>query len=77
MKLRKKILGPVLYWVLLLAALIILQTKHIINQDDGVILEGAWNMMHGRWIYSDFFEFVTPGSFLLIAGVWKLIGISY
>ncbi len=36
--------------------------------DEGVILHGAARILEGRRLYADFFEFLPPGSFLIVAG---------
>lgn len=64
-------------WLLLLVGLFLLQAVHPIDSDEGVILNGAWNLMHGRQLYKGFFEFVPPGGFVFLAGVWKISGVSY
>jgi hypothetical protein len=40
-------------------------------------LDGAWNLLNGRKLYIDFFEFITPGSFYIVLWVWKIFGVSY
>ena len=47
------------------------------NSDEGIITAGAWNMINGKEIYTDFFEFITPGSFYLIFFTWKIFGVSF
>ncbi len=62
----------------LCAALIaVIHTKHIYDADDGVTLDGAWNLLNGIVPYTDSFEFIPPGSFYLIYAVWELLGPSY
>jgi len=65
--------------VVLICAIIIalLHARHGPDADNGVILDGAWDLVNGRRIYVDFFEFVPPGSFYLVYAVWKLLGVSY
>jgi hypothetical protein len=57
--------------------LIALHTTHQLDSDEGLILHGAWSILNGRMLYTDFFEFVAPGSFYLIAILWKLFGAHY
>jgi hypothetical protein len=42
--------------------------------DEGVILHGAERILRGETLYRDFFEFLPPGSFLLVAAWMKAIG---
>jgi hypothetical protein len=51
--------------------------KHYINYDEGLTLSIAQDIYKGKKLYLDIFSFVTPGSFYLIAGIWKIFGISY
>ena len=53
------------------------QLHHIIDLDEGVILNGAWKMYNGEKIYKDFFEYVAPLSFYLVYFIFKIFGDSY
>ena len=64
-------------WSALLLIIIFLHQQNHLNSDEGVTLNGAWNLLNGRGLYSDFFEFVPPGSFYLIFGFWQIFGASY
>ncbi len=66
-----------LWWLALLLILFFFQSSHSLNSDEGVILEGAWNLINGRQLYFDFFEFIPPASFYLIYLSWLIFGISY
>ena len=44
--------------------------------DEGVLLEGSDRLLHGDKIYTDFFEFLPPGGFIIVAGWFRIIGIS-
>ncbi|NPC55447.1 ArnT family glycosyltransferase [Caenimonas soli] len=59
------------------ALLLVLHATHLLDSDEGLILHGAWSILNGRTLYTDFFEFVAPGSFYLIAAAWKLFGAHY
>ena len=37
--------------------------------DEGYLLHGAERLLRGRRLYIDFFEFLPPGSFVIVA-VW-------
>src|SRR4051812_19378079 len=45
--------------------------------DEGVLLHGADRILRGERLYVDFFEFLPPGGFLLVAGWLSATGISF
>lgn len=59
------------------AVLLVLHARNALDSDEGVILNGAWNLLHGRALYTDFFEFLAPGSFYLVLAAWKVFGSSF
>lgn len=59
------------------ALLIALHATHQLDSDEGLVLHGAWNILNGRTLYTDFFEYVAPGSFYLVAAAWKMFGAHY
>jgi hypothetical protein len=64
----------VLFFVL---AALLINWRHVINADEGVILNGAYNLFLGRVVYRDFFEFIGPASFYLVLLPFKIFGPSY
>src|SRR5262249_28462420 len=44
--------------------------------DEGVLLNGAERILRGSRLYTDFFEFLPPGGFLLTAAWFSVAGIS-
>lgn len=65
-------------WLLALAAfLCIIHFNHTLNGDEGITLNAAWRISQGERPYQDFFEFVGPASPYLVAGWWKITGVSY
>ncbi|MFH0755509.1 MAG: glycosyltransferase family 39 protein [bacterium] len=66
-----------LWWVGLFFASVFFHANHPLNSDEGVILNGAWNLINNRQLYIDFFEFIPPASFYLIFWLWKIFGVSY
>src|SRR5207244_2530956 len=44
--------------------------------DEGIILQGAQRILRGEVLYRDFFSFFTPGSYYLLAFLFKLFGSS-
>ncbi|MBU1614849.1 hypothetical protein KJ693_05985 [bacterium] len=75
---RDNILKPRnLWWPFLILVLLLFHANHPFNSDEGIVLSGAWNLINGRKLYIDFFEFVAPGSFYLVFWAWKIFGVSY
>lgn len=71
-------LSLVAYWAgfTLLAAL--LNWGHLVDQDEGLTLAGAWRVSLGQAPYTaEFFDFVTPGSFYFLAAAFRLFGSTY
>lgn len=66
-----------LLWLLLGALLVAINFKHPLNSDEGVILGGAWRLWNGDELYRDFLEFIPPGGFYFVWGIWKIFGPSY
>src|SRR3990172_11521878 len=56
---------------------ILLNFGHPINSDEGVILNGAWQMFNGKSLYKDFFSFIAPGSYFWIKWSFDILGPSY
>lgn len=61
-------------WLLCAGVLLALHAKNGLDSDEGVILNGAWNLLNGRMLYTDFFEYIGPASFYLVFAAWKLFG---
>lgn len=45
--------------------------------DEGLVLTGAKRILSGEMVYTDFFCWVTPGVFYLLAGAWKIFSAKY
>ena len=45
--------------------------------DEGTIVYGAVRIVHGQVFAHDFFEVMGPGSFYLLAGFFKLFGVTF
>ncbi len=65
------------YWALLFLLLLVGHSGHPMDSDEGMILNGAWNPWNGRTPYTDFFEYMTPGSFHAVFWLWKLFEPHY
>lgn len=67
----------IIYSSFLLLFSIVFYYKNKINADEGIILNGAWNLVNNKSLYIDFFEYMTPGGFYLIYWSFKLFGPYY
>lgn len=47
------------------------------HSDEGVILNGAWKMFNGQRLYTDFFSFIAPGSYVWTWLSFHLLGPTY
>ena len=47
-----------------------------IDPDEGIVLQGTQRILRGEVLYRDFFSFLTPGSFYLLALIFKIFGDS-
>src|SRR5688572_2883124 len=49
--------------------------SHVVaTQDEGVLLHGASRMLRGEVLYTDFFEFLPPGGFVISAAWLSVFG---
>lgn len=65
------------YWGVLSFALILFNSFHQLDSDEGVVLEGAWGILQGRDLYTDSFQYIAPGSFYVVAWLWQLVTPDY
>jgi hypothetical protein len=77
MTLKKNLIWDSLWYVLFFILALSLNSVHLLDSDEGVVLAGAWDMFNGKNLYTDFFAFVPPASFYLIYIIWKLFFPSY
>jgi hypothetical protein len=67
-------------WVLLVCLIATMLCLPFIHTayigDEGVLLYGAERMLRGSRLYTDFFEFLPPGGFLLTEAWFSIFGIS-
>jgi 4-amino-4-deoxy-L-arabinose transferase-like glycosyltransferase len=49
----------------------------LMDPDEGIVLQGAERILRGEVPYRDFFSFYTPGSFYLVASLFKVFGDSF
>jgi len=66
----------VLVFVMSLAYLSIFRHYTSLEPDEGIVLQGAERILRGELPYRDFFSFYTPGSFYLVAFLFRFAGDS-
>jgi 4-amino-4-deoxy-L-arabinose transferase-like glycosyltransferase len=66
-------------WLFLvtLAYLWIFRRYTSVEPDEGIVLEGAQRILRGEVLYRDFFSFFTPGSYYLLALLFRIFGNSF
>ncbi len=52
--------------------------RHVsaLEPDEGIVLQGAQRILAGQVLYRDFFSFYTPGSYYLLALIFRIFGSS-
>src|ERR1700688_1223171 len=68
---------PLFVFVVSLLYLFLFRRYSAMDPDEGIVLQGAERILHGEVPYRDFFSFYTPGSFYLLAGLFKVFGDSF
>lgn len=67
-------LGWLLGWVALCGVAFLYFASRSIHSDEGNVLNMAWQLMYGKQMYTDFVEFVAPGSGYITFWFWQLLG---
>jgi|GEM_PF-632609 hypothetical protein len=65
------------FWLIIVVLIVVFHRQHLLNPDEGVLLNGAWQMINGSILYLDIFSYVAPFGFYLIYWLWFLFGVSY
>src|SRR5438067_12684026 len=68
---------PLLIFVSCFAYLCIFRDYSTLEPDEGIVLQGAERILAGQVPYRDFFSFYTPGSFYLVAWLFRIFGDSF
>jgi hypothetical protein len=68
---------PLLVFLLSLGYLCAFVRYSSLEPDEGILLQGGQRILDGQIPYRDFFSFYTPGSFYLVAAVFKIFGNSF
>ncbi|HEX3103450.1 MAG TPA: glycosyltransferase family 39 protein, partial [Terriglobales bacterium] len=66
-----------LIFIISLLYLFLFRRHSGIDPDEGIVLQGADRILRGEVPYRDFFSFYTPGSFYLVAALFKVFGNSF
>lgn len=69
--------APSLIFVSCIAYLCVFLRHSTLEPDEGIVLQGAERILHGELPYRDFFSFYTPGSFYLVAFLFRTFGDSF
>jgi hypothetical protein len=64
-------------FALTLVYLFIFRRYTSMEPDEGIVLEGAQRILRGEVLYRDFFSYFTPGSYYLLALLFKIFGSSF
>jgi hypothetical protein len=67
---------PLAIFALTFAYLLLFRRYTAMEPDEGIILQGAQRILQGQVLYRDFFSFFTPGSYYLLALLFKIFGSS-
>jgi 4-amino-4-deoxy-L-arabinose transferase-like glycosyltransferase len=68
---------PILVFLFSLGYLCFFLRYSSLEPDEGILLQGAQRILDGQIPYRDFFSFYTPGSFYLVAALFKFFGNSF
>ena len=68
---------PVLVFLFSFAYLCSFLRYSSLEPDEGIVLQGGQRILDGQLPYRDFFSFYTPGSFYLVAALFKGFGDSF
>jgi hypothetical protein len=66
----------ILIFALTFAYLWLFRRYTTMEPDEGILLQGAQRILRGEVLYRDFFSFFTPGSYYLLALLFKIFGSS-
>ena len=69
--------APLFVFLVSLAYLCAFLRYSSLEPDEGILLQGAQRILDGQIPYRDFFSFYTPGSFYLVAALFKGFGDSF
>lgn len=68
---------PWLVFITCFAYLCVFRRYSTLEPDEGIVLQGAERILNGQLPYRDFFSFYTPGSFYLVAWLFRIFGDSF
>jgi hypothetical protein len=71
------VLWRALFWPALAVIVLCIKGRHVPESDEGLILEGAWNLYNHRELYLDSFQIVAPGAFYVVYWLWQAVGPGY
>ncbi|MFA6027324.1 MAG: hypothetical protein WC752_00080 [Patescibacteria group bacterium] len=62
----------IIFWPFVIISAFILLSNHYYSPDEGIVLNAAWQLWHGKEMYTDFIEYITPGSTYFAYWLWVL-----
>lgn len=68
---------PILVFVISLLYLCLFLRYSAMDPDEGIVIQGAERILRGEVPYRDFFSFYTPGSYYLLAYIFRAFGDSF
>jgi len=68
---------PLLLFLFSVVYLLIFLRYSALEPDEGIVLQGAERILRGQLPYRDFFSFYTPGSYYLVALLFRIFGDSF
>ena len=68
---------PFFIFIFCFAYLLVFRHYATLEPDEGIVLQGAERILAGQIPYRDFFSFYTPGSYYLLAGLFRVFGDSF
>ncbi len=71
---RHRTARTVLFWGCVAFIALLVFSTHLLSSDEGTVLNAAWQLWHGKHLYVDFVEFITPGAPYVVFFTWKLLG---
>ena len=68
---------PFFIFIFCFAYLLVFRHYSTLEPDEGIVLQSAERILAGQIPYRDFFSFYTPGSYYLLAGLFRIFGDSF
>ncbi|MBI2416278.1 MAG: hypothetical protein HYV33_06525 [Candidatus Kerfeldbacteria bacterium] len=70
-----ELLGWIGFWLVIITLAALVFGEHALNQDEGVVLNNAWQLWQGLQLYNPVVDFTAPGATYLVYWTWLIIGV--